>query len=296
MKKILLTIFTPAYNRSSLLPRLFESICSQVGPDVPVEWLVIDDGSADDTVSTLTEFASRQPDLLRFLKTTNGGKHRAINRAAKMAKGDWVMIVDSDDVVRPGAIAEILKVISAVDSDQSIGVVRGLKLFPGINKPVGNFIIPKNPCHYFEWISHQASFDTSEVFRRKALLDYPFSEYEGEKFQAEDGLRLGVDKLYRTLFVNSFWEDCFYQDDGLSARSRIIRAESPRGAMDVYFKILQSNAVARIRLRAAVNWWCYFFHARKRRYPVVAEVNPWWILMFLPLGYGLYVKDRWAGL
>lgn len=296
MKKILLTIFTPAYNRSSLLPRLFESICLQVGPDVPVEWLVIDDGSTDDTVSTLTGFVSKQPDLLRFLRITNGGKHRAINSAAKMAKGDWVMIVDSDDVVRPCAIAEILKVISAVNSDQSIGVVRGLRSFPDIYGPAKKFILPKNPCHHFEWISNQASFDTSEVIRRKALLDHPFSEYEGEKFQAESGLWFGIDELYRTFFVNSSWVDCFYQDDGLSAQSRIIRAQSPRGAMDVYLKTLESNAIARIRLRAAVNWWCYFFHARKQRLPVVAVVKPSWIFIFAPLGYSLYVKDRWAGI
>lgn len=296
MKKILLTIFTPAYNRSSLLSRLFESIRSQVGPDAPVEWLVIDDGSTDDTVSTLTGFVNKQPDLLRFLRIPNGGKHRAINLAAKMAVGDWVMIVDSDDVVRPGAIVEILKVISAANSDQSIGVVRGLRSFPDIDRPAKKFILPKNPCHHYEWISNQASFDTSEVIRKKALLDHPFSEYEGEKFQAESGLWYGIDTLYRTLFVNSSWVDCFYQDDGLSARSRIIRAESPRGAMDVYLKMLESNAAVRIRLKAAVNWWCYFFHARKRRLPVVAAIKPFWFLIFSPLGYFLYIKDRWAGL
>ena len=50
----MITVFTPAYNRAQLLPRLFESLCKQTYKDF--EWVIVDDGSVDDTRSVVEEF------------------------------------------------------------------------------------------------------------------------------------------------------------------------------------------------------------------------------------------------
>ena len=97
--KPILTIFTPAFNRAELLPRLFESIQSQVPEGAPVEWLVIDDGSSDETPTDLASFESLRADLARSVRVENGGKHRAINRAASLARG--LSLIHISEPTRP---------------------------------------------------------------------------------------------------------------------------------------------------------------------------------------------------
>lgn len=98
MKKKL-TLFTPSYNRAHTIYRTFESILRQ---DIrllhEVEWLIIDDGSTDDT-EVLVESWKKNilPFSLRYIKQTNSGKHIAFNRATQEAKGEffsrWILMI-----------------------------------------------------------------------------------------------------------------------------------------------------------------------------------------------------------
>ena len=60
---MLLTVFTSTLNRAGLLPRIFESIVRQKRTDI--EWLVVDDGSEDDTPEIIAEFA-RQASCIQY--------------------------------------------------------------------------------------------------------------------------------------------------------------------------------------------------------------------------------------
>ncbi|MBQ7403876.1 MAG: glycosyltransferase family 2 protein [Lentisphaeria bacterium] len=90
------TIFTPSYNRAHTLPRLFDSLKKQTFQDF--EWLIVDDGSTDETQKIIEEIQRSEKTFpIIYLKTENGGKHRAINLGLKHAKGTLFFIVDSDD-------------------------------------------------------------------------------------------------------------------------------------------------------------------------------------------------------
>lgn len=257
-----LTIFTPTYNRARLLPRLFESISAQAAVGDPVEWLVVDDGSLDETPAVLEQFRARRPDLVRVVRVANGGKHRAINLAARLAAGDWLMIVDSDDMLADGALADMREALSLAAGRSDVGIIRAPCQFA--DRPIDSFKLPANPCHHYEWVSHQAPFDTAELLCVDILRDNPFSEWPGERFQAESLLRFRVDRAYMTYFWPRPWIAAEYQADGLSANSRSIRASSPLSACDVYVAMAASPAAASVRRRAAINWWRYRFHAVRR--------------------------------
>ncbi|WP_442496919.1 glycosyltransferase family 2 protein [Methylobacter sp. sgz302048] len=288
-KKVLLTIFTPAYNRANLLPRVFDSICSQVHPDDPIEWLVIDDGSTDNTEAVLAEFADKRPDLIRFILVKNGGKHRAINLAAERANGDWVMIVDSDDYLVNGSINQVLETIRLVNSDPRIGLVRALRQFPELGIEY-SFEMPTNPCSHAEWLLSQHPIDTAEVIRRTALQMHPFPDIPGERFMAESWLWYHLDRTHLTLFINSPWIECFYQPEGLSASSRRIRASSPCSAMEVYAAMLESILPWRLRVRASINWWRYRYHANNQHKIAVSEFRASHVFA-LP-GWLMFLHDR----
>lgn len=80
------TVFTPTYNRADLLPRLYKSLCGQVYTDF--EWVIVDDGSKDKTEDVVKSFIEEECLNIHYIKQTNGGKHRAINRGLKAAKGE----------------------------------------------------------------------------------------------------------------------------------------------------------------------------------------------------------------
>lgn len=284
-----LTIFTPAYNRAHLLPRLFESIAAQVDVGRSIEWLVIDDGSTDDTPSVLNSFVARRRDLVRSIRTENGGKHRAVNRAAREARGEWVFLVDSDDALVDGVVPRLLEVAREYGRDPSVGVLRGLKRFPSAGAVRFEFHTAGKKMHHRDWMDQQQSFDTAEMVRADALRAHPFPEYPGERFMAEGWLWLAIDGTHKLICLNEAWVDCWYQPEGLSAQSARTRAASPRGAMDVYRAIGESSRGWRTRSRAAANWWRYALHAGLLR----MDVNPYRAsLAGLPIGAALYVRDR----
>lgn len=260
----LMTIFTPTYNRSALLGRLFDSIKKQVPPGAPVNWLIVDDGSTDGTRERVAGFIEERRDLITYVSVENGGKHRAFNLSVRHSEAPWIMSVDSDDLVADGAIEDILALLKSVDCSGSkdLGVIRGLSAFPDQPHLNRRFNADSAVSSHAEWVNSKSAFDTTVVFRRELLTMYPFSEFEGEQFQAESLLWHRVDATHETRFVNHIWCHCYYQADGLSSNSAKLRAKSPRSAMAVYAATFDSRLLYRLRAKAAINWWRYHFHAK----------------------------------
>ena len=99
-----ITVFTPTYNRAYILPKLYESLKKQTCMNF--EWLIIDDGSTDDTSEVVKTFKTDKFPILYYYKK-NGGKHTAMNYSHPYINGDLLFIVDSDDVLTNDAIETI---------------------------------------------------------------------------------------------------------------------------------------------------------------------------------------------
>ena len=76
-----ITVFTPTYNRAYIIENLYRSLQSQTYKDF--EWVVVDDGSSDNTEQLFDEWVKEESFPVRYYKQTNGGKHRAINCGVK---------------------------------------------------------------------------------------------------------------------------------------------------------------------------------------------------------------------
>lgn len=106
-----LTVFTPTYNRAHTLRRLYDSLI-QMGCD-KVEWLVVDDGSADRTAEAVAEFSREGKVQIRYIKKENGGKHTALNEGIRQARGDYFLCVDSDDCLEEDALEHIFQTLQS---------------------------------------------------------------------------------------------------------------------------------------------------------------------------------------
>lgn len=109
-------VVTPTYNRESLLRRLYESICKQTFKDFL--WLVIDDGSIDNTKNLIESFiAEKEIDILYVYKP-NGGKHTALIESFKYVHNSkYYYVIDSDDELVPEALQVFFNTWNQIENE-----------------------------------------------------------------------------------------------------------------------------------------------------------------------------------
>ena len=102
----LISVIIPAYNYAATLPRAVESVLHQLH-DAPAELIVIDDGSTDNTRRVLAGLLVKHPESFRSIHKENGGASSARNRGISEAQGDYLIFLDADDEMAPGALASL---------------------------------------------------------------------------------------------------------------------------------------------------------------------------------------------
>ena len=103
-----LTVFTPTYNRVELLSRCYESMKRQTSKNFI--WMIIDDGSTDDTASVVSNWIKESSDFsIEYYYKDNGGLHTAYNEAIKHIKTKLCVCIDSDDFMPDVAVEMILR-------------------------------------------------------------------------------------------------------------------------------------------------------------------------------------------
>jgi glycosyltransferase involved in cell wall biosynthesis len=211
------TVFTPTYNRRDLIERLYQSLLKQT--QKIFEWLVVDDGSTDDTEKYFNDISSKQqPFPIRYIKQENGGKHRAINNGVKCASGELFFIVDSDDYLTEDAIEKINQWAKTLDNSHKWAGIAGLR-GQTRNRALGQrnysskFIDAKNS----ERRKYNLLGDKAEIYFTEVLRKYPFPEIPGEKFISEEIVWNAIARNgYYLRWFNEIIYICDYLDGGLT--------------------------------------------------------------------------------
>lgn len=207
----MITVFTPTYNRAYMLPKLYESLCSQTCSDF--EWLVVDDGSTDDTERLLSEWRFENQIKLNVIKRENDGKSTAINLGVQNAKGSLFFIVDSDDFLTADAIEKIASDEKSAKADKIAFSVAGF-CYRRRNYSTGAVIassdVPLPDCATSLELAfkyHQRG-DKAEVFYTEVLKKFPFPEIPKNKFVPEALIWYRIANAGYKLIVK---EDAIYQ-------------------------------------------------------------------------------------
>lgn len=106
MTETLISVVIPAYNYAHTLSRAVESVLTQLG-DAPADLLVIDDGSTDATPQVLENLLVQHGSRFRVLRKTNGGLSSVRNRGIAETEGRFLVFLDADDEMAPGALAAL---------------------------------------------------------------------------------------------------------------------------------------------------------------------------------------------
>ena len=111
MKKDFVSVLIPTYDRASILPQAVDSVLAQTYG--PLEAVIIDDGSRDDTAQVVRARYGGDP-RVRYVYQPNGGVSAARNRGFREARGEFVAFLDSDDTWYPDKLAAQVAALHAL--------------------------------------------------------------------------------------------------------------------------------------------------------------------------------------
>ncbi len=103
-----ITLFTPTYNRAYILDTLYRSVQRQTFRNF--EWIIMDDGSTDNSGMIADEYAYKHPSITIYHQV-NGGVSDARNYGLDRMNGDYVTFVDSDDELSPNTLEPLLNIM-----------------------------------------------------------------------------------------------------------------------------------------------------------------------------------------
>ncbi len=207
------TVFTPTYNRAHTLPRVYESLCAQQFGDF--EWVVVDDGSTDDTRALVQGWAAQAPFPLRYYEQAHRHKKAAFNLGVRQARGELFVALDSDDRMPPDALAILYDAWLGIPADRrdAYSAVTGLCAYPD-GKVVGDRypedIYDSSPTEMY--FSRHVGGEKFGFQRTDVLARFPFPEHI-EGFVPESLVWWAIARAgYRTRFINQVVR--YYEDSG----------------------------------------------------------------------------------
>lgn len=290
MKEYKITIFTPTYNRAHTLTRLYNSLLNQSFKDF--EWLIVDDGSTDNTKPLIESFINENKINIRYYKQENGGKHRAINKGVLLANGELFFIVDSDDYLVDNALEIIQNEYKLIQTDNEFAGVSGRRIYPD-EKLIGNEMktSPIDANALDIRIKYRITGDMAEVYKTDVLKRYPFPDFPGEKFCAESLVWNRIAQKYKFRYTNHKFYVCEYLPGGLSNAFNINRIKSPSYATTLYKELYCYDIPLIHKMKAGINYWRFAFYTKESFYKLLKNIG-FSSIFLLPFGLLFKIKDN----
>jgi len=257
------TVFTPTYNRAHTLHRVYECLCLQTFKDF--EWLIVDDGSTDDTVDLVFGWTKASRIAIRYIKQENQGKHVAFNLGVENAKGELFLPLDSDDSCTPQALERFYARWQAIPENLR-------SKFSGITclckDEQGDIIGGTLPNDVVDGRFHDVLSQlkrTGEMWgfhKTSVLREFPFPIFFNEKFVPEGLVWNRISGKYLMRFINEPLRHYFTSGDSLSSKMTRIRIDNPNGTIVYYKELLNIENSAIKRIKVCINIWRFYFQSK----------------------------------
>lgn len=110
-----ISVISPVYNGKNYIANLIKSLNRQKFKDF--EFLLIDDGSTDDTVKIANRELKKTKINYKIISQKNGGQSKARNTGIKNARGEWIVMIDSDDTIQTNYLKNMYEVAESNKCD-----------------------------------------------------------------------------------------------------------------------------------------------------------------------------------
>lgn len=215
------TVLTPTYNRAHTLERVYNSLCTQRYQNF--EWIIIDDGSTDQTKIKVERWQQEASFPIVYQWQENQHKKTAFNYGVRLAQGELIVALDSDDTLEPNALEEMAEEWRTIPPLQRHNYVAVTGL---CQRPDGQIVGDLYPYERFDINSLDLNFKYAvkgEKFgclSTVVLRQFPFPE-NIHGFVPESIVWRAIARAgYLTRFVNQVYRVYYRSPDSLSEEGR----------------------------------------------------------------------------
>lgn len=300
LKECIFTIFTPTFNRKATIERTYNSIKQLILPQIngnmgEIEWIVVDDGSMDNTEGLFAKLCQENAIALRYYYQHNQGKHVAMNFAVQQARGKFWLTIDSDDTIFPDALLKYSKVWYSIDKTER-------DTFCGVSARCvdsdGNIVGDKLPFQPMDVsftelrMKYRIEGEMLEMFRVDILKQYPFPKYDPRmRFCPEAIAWFEMAKKYKLRVVDMAVRTYFYD----ASTSLIKERSENRSAANYYLWLYFVNNLSNYFLsntkkiiKAYVGVSMDGFISRRNIFFILNDIKGWRkipTILLMPFGW-----------
>jgi len=276
MKKI--SVFTPTYNRAYILPRCYKALCEQTNKDFI--WLVVDDGSTDDTKKLIESWISDNIITIQYIYQENGGKQKAVNTGVLNCTTEYFAFLDSDDYYEKNTVERFIIALDNIKNNHKIAGVLARRGTPD-RKIIGNPYLPqKEFVANFDYLVKKYNFsgDTCRAYKTNVLREHLYPEIE-DKFILEDAMLSSIDRKHDLYIINEVFSISEYLPDGYTTRSKDLYKNNPHGyALGInQLTIAKRGFIRKLKVIIIYTTWCWkykidrsFYNCKNRKLYVLA--------------------------
>ena len=282
-----LTVFTPTFNRAYTLHKCYESLKRQTCMDF--EWLIIDDGSSDNTKELIDNWILENKVQIRYCYQENQGMHGAHNKAYEKIDTELNVCIDSDDYMPDDAVEKIVSFWSQHGSDKYAGIV-GLDATQdgkiiGTSLPIELTKSTLSDLHG----KHKVKGDKKLVYRTDLIKQIPpYPLFPGEKYCPLSYKYILIDQECPLLLMNEVLCHVEYLEDGSSLNIINQYKKNPRG-FSFFRKVAMKYAPTyKERLRESIHYVSSNMMIKNSRF-LSESPNKWTTILATPFGIALYL-------
>lgn len=295
MNEILLTVFTPAYNRAHTLSRTYESLLRQSCKQFI--WLIVDDGSTDNTAELVKQWQKFDNGFeIRYVYKENGGMHTAHNTAYELIDTELNTCIDSDDMLAEEAVAAILNKWEHVRDTGVAGIIGLDADFNGdvIGKGFPEGMTETTVIGYY---AAGGAGDKKLVYRTDIIKSVPpYPVFSGEKYVALSYKYRLIDQRYRMAVLDEVLCNVEYQADGSTGTMYKQYLRNPKG-FAFWRKVCMQYPVSTKRLLIdCMHYVSSSMIAKDWRF-VHESPRKWQTVLMIPLGvvWTLFIRMKARG-
>ena len=235
-----ISVLTPTFNRANFLERVYKSLLKNKEYIQNIEWLIMDDGSTDNTKSVIEKLKDENEIEIKYYYQENQGKMVAINKLVGQATGDLIIDCDSDDYFTKDAFKVIKEEFEKHKEEKNIYGLCFLK-YDQNGKNMGNNLKKEKTTMFDLYFKEGETGEKAIVFYSNIRKQYKHELEKNERFVTEARMYHKMDEKYKMICVNEPIMICEYQEKGYTKNISRQFKENPNGYYKYFQEILKKD-------------------------------------------------------
>ena len=235
-----ISVLTATYNRENLLKRLYTSILKNCQYNVEVEWIIMNDGSTDNTKKVINEYIKEGKITIKYYEQENKGKMQSINNIMQYVTGDVIIECDSDDYFVDNAFELIDKAYQESKDENYLYALCFLK-YDQNNNNIGKNFKNKITTMFDLYFKEGEDGEKALVYFADKRVKYSYELEGNERFVTEARMHHKMDLKYKIKCYNFPIMICEYQKDGYTKNIMEVFKRNPKGYYEYFREIFDHN-------------------------------------------------------